>query len=743
VYSPWLVMLSIVLAMVISYVALQLAFGLREDRTSGGWRKFGSAVAMGSALPVMHYVGMAAASFYPAAGMADAYAVSVSSVGLASITAITLVLLCLVLLSSLINRRFAIQELLLTDSQLQLQAVFDNMTEGVLVMDGEGKTLLMNKAAAGMLSMPDGSDRYQDVADQFEAFAPDGTLLPAEQWPTGRALRGDFVQRFEILYRRRSTGELGAREISTAPMRNALGEPGNVIITYRDTTERRKMDEVRRQLAAIVESSEDAIIGKDLDGRITSWNEGAHRTFGYTAEEMLGQPIAMLLPADRLEEETDILSRIRRGETAAPIETLRRTKSGKFIHVSLAISPILDPSGRVIGASKIARNISERKKLESQLYQSQKMEAIGQLTGGIAHDFNNLLGVVLGNLDLLERLVPDNEKALKRVGTAQKAAERGADLTRRLLKFSSSVELKSGPTHLHHSVRNVLELAQSTGDELKLSASLDEDLSMVLMDAAGFESALLNLIVNARDAMPNGGSLTISTQLKALDEGYPLVLAGELKAGSYACVSVSDTGIGMSKETMERVFEPFFTTKPRGKGTGLGLAMVYGFAKQSGGAVGIYSEPGHGTTVALYLRLAGDAAAPVRAATQRPLRVKHSCKVLVVDDNKDLLEIAMAYLGEMGHTAYQAADGASALAIVDQHRDFDLLVTDVIMPGGMNGAELAQKVREVLPHIKIVYSSGFPADSLAERSMPLVDGYLLYKPYQLSEFGAAVRQALE
>jgi CheY-like chemotaxis protein len=266
---------------------------------------------------------------------------------------------------------------------------------------------------------------------------------------------------------------------------------------------------------------------------------------------------------------------------------------------------------------------------------------------------------------------------------------------------------------------------------------------MVLMDAAGFESALLNLIVNARDAMPNGGSLTISTQLKALDEGYPLVLAGELKAGSYACVSVSDTGIGMSKETMERVFEPFFTTKPRGKGTGLGLAMVYGFAKQSGGAVGIYSEPGHGTTVALYLRLAGDAAAPVRAATQRPLRVKRSCKVLVVDDNKDLLEIAMAYLGEMGHTAYQAADGASALAIVDQHRDFDLLVTDVIMPGGMNGAELAQKVREVLPHIKIVYSSGFPADSLAERSMPLVDGYLLYKPYQLSEFGAAVRQALE
>jgi CheY-like chemotaxis protein len=281
------------------------------------------------------------------------------------------------------------------------------------------------------------------------------------------------------------------------------------------------------------------------------------------------------------------------------------------------------------------------------------------------------------------------------------------------------------------------------GGDVKVSARLDDGLSMVLMDAGGFESALLNLVVNARDAMPNGGSLTISTQLTVLDEDHPLVLAGELKAGSYASVSVSDTGHGMSKETLERVFEPFFTTKPRGKGTGLGLAMVYGFVKQSGGAVRVYSEPGYGTAVTFYLRLAKDAATPVAAAMAAPARRKRGGKVLVVDDNQELVEIAMAYLAEMGYTAYQAADGASALAVVEEHRDIDLMVTDIIMPGGMNGAELARKVREALPNIKIVYSSGFPADTLAERSMPLVDGYLLYKPYQLSEFGAAIRQALE
>ena len=265
----------------------------------------------------------------------------------------------------------------------------------------------------------------------------------------------------------------------------------------------------------------------------------------------------------------------------------------------------------------------------------------------------------------------------------------------------------------------------------------------VFVDAAGLESALLNLAVNARDAMPRGGTLTIGTELSNLDAGYPPVHTGELKEGTYACISVTDTGEGMSRETLERAFEPFFTTKPRGKGTGLGLAMVYGFVKQSGGTVRLYSELGIGTTVSLYLPLAGRSLQPLPAIVPVRAAVKQGSTVLVVDDEADLLEIALAYLEELGYTALHATDGAGALEIVARRGDIDLLVTDVIMPGGMNGMELAQKVQQVSPRTKVIFSSGFPADALEERSGKLVDGPLLRKPYQRAEFIAAIRNTMD
>jgi PAS domain S-box-containing protein len=406
-------------------------------------------------------------------------------------------------------------------------------------------------------------------------------------------------------------------------------------------------------------------------------------------------------------------------------------------------SPVKDKAGTYYGRIWVFHDITKRRHLEEQFRQSQKMEAIGQLTGGIAHDFNNLLGVIVGNLDLIERRVSEDTVVIRRVQTAQKAAERGADLTRRLLAFSSNVELKPSPTDLHRCVRNMIELSRAVGPDLRFTTHFDDSMPPVLVDAAGFENALLNLVVNARDAMPNGGAITISTQLTRLEENYPPVQAGELKAGRYACVSVSDTGSGMSKEILDRVFEPFFTTKPRGKGTGLGLAMVYGFVKQSGGSVRIYSEPGVGTTVTFYLLLAGDVAQSAPATDRIPSPGTQGGKVLVVDDELDLLDIATAYLDEMGYTACRAEDGPSALAIVEQNRDIDLVITDIIMPGGMNGVQLAQKLRQLLPQVKIIYSSGFPASTLAERSMPLLDGPLLRKPYQRADFETAIHMALE
>ena len=276
------------------------------------------------------------------------------------------------------------------------------------------------------------------------------------------------------------------------------------------------------------------------------------------------------------------------------------------------LSPLESAEGILVTAA--IRDISERKQLARQLHQSQKMEAIGQLTGGIAHDFNNLLGVVIGNLDLLDRLVAGNAEAVKRVQTAQKAATRGADITRRLLVFSSNEELKPSVVLLADSIQNTIELAaRGLGPEIKIATHVDESVPPLFVDPAGLESALLNLVVNARDAMPKGGSIIISSKLQKLDNSHPVVQAGDLKDGKYVCVGVTDTGHGMSKETLERAFEPFFTTKQRNKGTGLGLAMVYGFVKQSGGAVRVYSELGHGTTVSFYLPLAGVLSHPVPA----------------------------------------------------------------------------------------------------------------------------------
>ena len=731
-YKPWLVGVSIVLAIAISFAALQQAFLFREKRTSGGWRKIRSALLLGLAIPTMHYVGMAAAYFIPRSSITDHDSVSVTNIGLACIVLGALATLALALISSSVNRRSHELSQQAAEHQLQLQAMFDTMTEAIVVVDCERGITEHNRAACELFGLQNPIVQIHQIAENFEGFSIAGAPLEQNEWPLARAIHGDYCTNEELIIRRKDTGTDVTVETSTVPvatqdgstkiimsfrditerkraataqkesehlyhslfssmkegfcviemiynpdgkpvdyrfievnpaferqsgLKGAVGkrmrdfapslesywvdlfggvaltgEPAHLVeeakaingyfdvhayrigeaklrrvaVIFTEISERKRMDEARNRLAAIVESSEDAIIGKSDAGIVTSWNDGAERLFGYTAAEMVGCSIHKLLPADRQHEEEEILRRIKQGETVNHFETVRTRKDGALVQVSLTISPIKDSNGKIIGASKIARNITEKKQMERQLQQSQKMEAVGQLTGGIAHDFNNLLAVISGNLELLERLVRENEAARKRVQTAQKAAARGADLTRRLLAFSSNVELKPAPTKLALCIGNAMELARAVGPEIQIVTSLDDSVPLVLVDAAGLESALLNLAVNARDAMPKGGTLTIATELITLEENYPPVKTGELKSGRYARVSVSDTGHGMSKETLGHVFEPFFTTKPRGKGTGLGLAMVYGFAKQSGGIVRIYSEPGYGTTVSLYLPLAED-----------------------------------------------------------------------------------------------------------------------------------------
>jgi PAS domain S-box-containing protein len=746
IYSPELVALSIMLAVGISFVALELAFARREDHGRWGWRKTASGLIMGLAIPVMHYVGMAAVTFMPDSSRFSRleHAFPITHFGLAVIFIATIVILGHVCLASAVDRRLSQQRMLLAESKLQLQSIFDNLTEGVIVLDREMNIIQLNRAAARLHGVPLSETSFDTIRQTVDAFSREGELLTQDERPIARALRGDFVHDYELGIRLKATGALADVAVTTVPIADEAGTIKQIIVSYREITEKKRVDASHSRLAAIVESSEDGIIGKDLNGIVTSWNRGAEKIFGYTAAEMMGQSILRLLPPSREHEEEEILSRIRRGENVEHIETERKRKDGQIIHVSLTISPIRDAGNKIVGASKVARDISERKLLERQLHQSQKMEAIGQLTGGIAHDFNNLLGVIVGNLDLLERMVADKVGAIKRVQTAQRAAARGADLTRRLLAFSSKEDLKPSVIRLEESIQNTIALAErALGPEIAIRTHFDDSVPAVFVDPAGLESALLNLTVNARDAMPKGGTLTIGTELSNLDASYPPVHTGELKEGRYACISVTDNGEGMSREILERAFEPFFTTKPRGKGTGLGLAMVYGFVRQSGGTVRLYSELGIGTTVSLYLPLSGKLTQAVPAIVPERVAAKQGGTVLVVDDEVDLLEIAIAYLEELGYTALHATDGASALEIVARRGDIDLLVTDVIMPGGMNGMELAHRVQELNPKTKVIFSSGFPADALEERSGKLVDGPLLRKPYQRAEFIAAIRNTME
>jgi PAS domain S-box-containing protein len=631
----------------------------------------------------------------------------------------------------------------LAETQLQLQAILDNSKDGILILDKERNVVRINEAAAQILGLVGIKIWDERVKDVHEICAPNGIPLPFEDWPTALAFDGHFVNNYQALIRRNDTGQTVHSEISSAPIVNESGETTQFIIRHHDISEREQFDQERARLAAIVESSQDAIIGKDDRGCITSWNAAAEKIFGYKPSEMIGQSIKCLLPTELEQEEDEILCLIKKGKAVQHIETKRKRKDGTLIDVSLTISPIRTADGKIIGASKIARDITEKRRIESQLQQSQKLEAIGQLTGGIAHDFNNLLGVIVGNLDLLERQIPNDESALKRVHTAQKAATRGADLTRRLLAFSREDELRPTATLLNDAVHNVIELAsRGFGPEIKIATNLDKSMQPVFVDVAGLEGALLHLVVNARDAMPNGGSLNITTESRNLEENYAPVQAGEMKTGRYASVSVSDSGDGMSREVLARALEPFFTTKERGKGSGLGLAMVYGFVKQSGGTIRIYSETGLGTTVTFYLPFAERRARPLSSFLEKTQPQRSTISVLVVDDEIDLLEIAVAYLQDLGCSTFKAEDGASAFEIIMSHSEIDLLVTDIVMPGGMNGVELVRKIRQFRPEIKIIYCSGFPAGALAERSMTLIDEPLLHKPYQRAEFDAAVRQAL-
>ncbi|HVU48897.1 MAG TPA: PAS domain S-box protein [Terracidiphilus sp.] len=643
-------------------------------------------------------------------------------------------------------RELARSQQSLAENSLMLQSVLDSMSEGLVAADERGHFILWNPAAERIVGMGPSDTPSEQWNAHYGVFFPDTvTPLPTEQNPLTLAIAGQ-PNSAVIFVRNEKAPEGAFLEICASPLRGRDGVIRGGVTAFRDITERKRAEEQARQSEEkFAKAFRSSPIGMSIttiaEGRYVDVNQALLKMLGYPEHEVVGKTSAELgiwaYPAQREE----MLQTLRRNGSIRSFDATFRIRTGENRQVSLSLETVALDGVDCILSTVI--DVTETRNLEQQLRQAQKMEAIGQLTGGIAHDFNNLLGVVIGNLDLLERAVVKDESAFKRVQAAQRASLRGADLTRRLLAFSRREQLNPAPLDVASAVSDMVELATRTlGPEIRISTRCDLDLPQVFVDAAALESALLNLAVNARDAMPRGGSLIVSAHLIDLSDNHALAQTGELKPGNYVRIAVSDTGCGMSRQTLERAFEPFFTTKPRDKGTGLGLAMVYGFIKQSGGAIRLYSEPGIGTTVSLYLPLAGSTAedAPETAPAQNSEGL--GGVALLVEDEPGLLELADIFLSELGYTVIRAVDGASALAAVETAGKIDLMVTDIIMPGNMNGIELARRVRELRPGIRIIYTSGFPAEALAERSGKIEGGPLLHKPYQRSEFADIVRKSV-
>jgi two-component system, cell cycle sensor histidine kinase and response regulator CckA len=501
----------------------------------------------------------------------------------------------------------------------------------------------------------------------------------------------------------------------------------------------------RLRLVAVVESSDDAIVSKDLDGTIRTWNGAAERIFGYTADEMVGNSVFRLIPPDLHDEERGILARIRAGEHIAHYETTRVRKDGQRILVSLTLSPLHDSAGRLIGASTIKRDVTAQRALENQLEQAQRMEAVGRLAGGIAHDFNNLLTVIGGLSSMTAQRLPAGSLERQNLEQVVRASERATALTQQLLTFSRRQVTDVGSLDLTD-VLSGLEplLRRLIGEHITLQITRGRDLGRMRGNQAQVEQVMMNLVLNARDAMAQGGVLSLVTRNAEVTD----LLGREqlrLPAGPYVVLEVSDTGSGMDAVTQASIFEPFFTTKSPNEGTGLGLATVYAIVQQAGGAIYVYSEPGVGSTFKVYfprVDVPADAHAHSPAAEQLVEHHSAAGAVLLVEDEPGVRSFASQVLTQAGFRVLEASTGEEAEALASvPGESLAVLLTDVVMPG-INGRVLAERLRALHPRLAVLYMSGYPNDMVVRAGVMLDGSNYIQKPFTAESLLTKVRGAL-
>ena len=582
---------------------------------------------------------------------------------------------------------------------------------------------------------------------------------------------GNHVDQWQTKYRVRTRDEKYIWvEVIAGVLRDPVdGKPTKTIGLARNITEQMNaFERLRYSERNLRRSQAAARLGSwvfKMDTGIVKLSEEMLELLGI-AESVLPPSLSLiesvLSPPDR-ERWREAIELARMGRTFPNLEFKLELPGGVERYIEASIEPERDSDGTVSSLFGICQDISERKGLEHKFLQAQKMEAVGQLTGGIAHDFNNLLMVVIGNLQLVDQLVRDDERAAKRIKAAIDAADRGSELTKRLLAFSRLQTLQASQIDLNVQMPKMADmLHQAVGEAVKLTITPPVDIWSVSVDPSQFETAILNLCINARDAMmPRGGTLVIETANVVLDEGY-CSQNDEVQPGEYAMIAVTNSGCGIPKENIDKVFQPFFTTKPPEAGSGLGLSMIYGFVKQSGGHIKIYSEVGHGTTVKIYLpRAKAEGSAPVvnlKSATMAGLRSEatvqapaaaspeapaaHKPVILIVEDNDAVREVASAMIEDIGFDTLQASSGSEALRILEARKDIDLVLSDVIMAGGMNGPELAARALKLRPELKLLFMSGYAPGSVRQmKELPeAID--LVNKPFTRNDLTSKVMRAL-